>query len=402
LISTAGAVERSIPTIAIRYTSSDIPTPVVDKFDYMRTVGVEEELLLVGAADGVPAAVGDEVVSAAGGLASLGALDPSAQIEHEFKQEQVETASTPCTNLAELRRELVDLRAGMAAAADVRHAVAVALGTCPVKVRPTQTDDDRYELMNSEFGLLARQQLTCGQHVHVSVESREVGVAVLDRIRVWLPVLIAISSNSPFWQGADTGYASYRTILWSLWPTAGPTELFGSITEYDRRTSELVAAGAALDDGMIYYSARLSARFPTVEIRVADICTSVDDAVLVAALARALVDTAVSDWHAGHPPPDVTAAVLRAAAWRAARFGLHGELFDPHTGTTVDAWQLVDRLVDHASAALDKTNDREFVDSAFVRLRRTGTGADLQRQAAAAGGGLPNVIRDAAERTLCD
>jgi carboxylate-amine ligase len=366
----------------------------------VRTVGVEEELLLVSSADGAPTAVGDEVISAADGLAVIGALDPNAQLEHEFKQEQAEIASNPCTELSQLRSELVDLRSSLASAADVRAALAVAIATSPVKVRPHQTDDERYQQMNAEFGLLARQQLTCGQHVHVGVESRDEGVAVIDRTRTWLPIIVALSANSPFWQGTDTGYASYRTVLWSLWPSAGPTDLFGTVAEYDRQVEALIATGAVLDTGMIYYSARLSARFPTVEFRVADVCTDVDDAVLIAALYRALVDTTADEWRRGIPPLPATAGLLRAAIWRAARFGLSGELFDPGRGERVGAWQLVDRLVDYVADALAAAGDAEVVIASLTRLRDRGTGADRQRAAAATTGGLHTVVLDAATRTL--
>jgi carboxylate-amine ligase len=366
----------------------------------MRTIGVEEELLLVSAVDGTPAPLGDVVVSTAEELATHEDGDNTAQIEHEFKQEQAETASKPCTGLDELRRELVDLRANMARAAGVDGATAVAIATCPVKVRPQQTEDDRYQTMNHEFGLLARQQLTCGQHVHVGVESREEGIAVIDRIRGWLPVLIAISGNSPFWQGSDTGYASYRTILWNLWPTAGPSDVFGTVAEYDRQVDSLVASGAALDGGMIYFSARLSARFPTVEIRVADVCTDVDDAVLLAALARALVETAVNEWHDGTPIETASVGLWRAATWRAARFGLGGELFDVRSVTLVDAWQLVDQLIEHVAPALTHFGDTGTVAESVQRLRQAGTGAEIQRATAVGANGLAAVILDAAARTL--
>jgi carboxylate-amine ligase len=366
----------------------------------VRTIGVEEELLLVSSSGGQPTAVGDAVISAADELAAIGALDQDAQLEHEFKQEQAETASNPCADLDQLRSELVDLRTGMATAASQREALAVAIATSPVKVRPHQTDDERYQRMDAEFGLLSRQQLTCGQHVHVGVESRDEGVAVIDRTRTWLPVLVALSANSPFWQGADTGYASYRTVLWSLWPSAGPTDVFGTVAEYDRQVDALIATGAALDAGMIYYSARLSARFPTVEFRVADVCTDVDDAVLIAALCRALVDTAADEWRRGVAPVPATAGLLRGAIWRAARFGLGGELFDPGTGKRVDAWQLVDRLVDYVADALGAAGDTEVVTASLARLRSRGTGADRQRATATTTSGLHAVVLDAAKRTL--
>src|SRR5206468_11825762 len=135
--------------------------------------------------------------------------------------------------------------------------------------------------------------------------------------------------NSPFWLGDDAGYASFRTMAWGRWPTAGPTTRFGSVAEYDRRVDALVASGAALDAGMLYFDARLSANYPTVEIRVADVCPEVADTVLLAALCRALVESAS---RGALPTVDVDLALLRAAAWRAARYGLSDELVDPEDG----------------------------------------------------------------------
>jgi carboxylate-amine ligase len=254
--------------------------------------------------------------------------------------------------------------------------------------------------MTAEFGLVARQQLTCGQHVHVSVESREEGVAVLDRIRPWLAVLNAVSANSPFWQGADTGYASYRNILWNQWPTAGPTDAFGSVAGYDERVASLVSSGAALDDAMIYFDARLSAQYPTVEIRVADVCSSVDYAVLIAAICRALVETTAGEAQRGvdYSPPGV--GILRAAAWRAARWGLAGTLVDVRRGGTTAAMRLVDELVDYIRPALIEFGDEKLVDSGIELLRERGTGADAQRAWAREPGGLSTVVSRVAERTL--
>ena len=156
----------------------------------------------------------------------------------------------------------------MAGEAGVR---AVALGTSPLPVTPETTPNPRYERMGRLYGLLQQEQLTCGCHVHVSVASDEEGVAVLDRIRVWLPVLVAMSTNSPFWQGRDTGYAGYRTQVWARWPSAGPVEVHGSPAAYRALVESLLATGAVLDQGMVYFDARLSASYPTIEVRVPDV-----------------------------------------------------------------------------------------------------------------------------------
>ncbi len=360
-----------------------------------RTVGVEEELMLVDPADGRPASAGASVLEVA--QEWLGA---DSRVEQEFKMEQTEIGSSPALDITALRDDLLELRRSVAAAAGSTGVHVVAVATNPFKVRPTATPDERYDRMAETFGLIAREQLTCGQHVHVSVVSGDEGVAALDRIRGWLPVLTALSGNSPFWQGKDTGYASYRSIVWGQWPTAGPTDPFGDIGGYQRAIADLLATGAAMDDGMIYFDARLSAHYPTVEIRVPDVCTDVRDAALIAALARGLVDTAVLEWRHGRPAPVIRVDVLRGAIWRAARFGLSGSLFDYRTRELVPAWALIDGLVEHALAALRSNDDLDFVLEQLDRLRRTGTGADLQRAEFARRGRLTDVVQHAAQRTL--
>jgi carboxylate-amine ligase len=356
-------------------------------------VGIEEELMVVGAADKRPFAAGGSVVAeaAAGG---------NVQFEAEFKREQAELGSTPSESIAELGRELNALRSRMMDAAHRQDAEVVAIASSPFKVRPTLTEGERYAAMTERFGLLARQQLTCGQHVHISIDSPVEGVAVLDRIRPWLAVLTAISGNSPFWHGEDSGYSSYRSVMWSLWPTAGPTDAFGSVEGYERTIRGLLASGAAMDMGMMYFDARLSARYPTVEVRVPDVCTDVGDALLIAALARALVDTAAAEWAAGRPPVDVSVGLLRAAAWGASRSGMSDNLVNTATTEALPAWDLLDLLVEHVGDALTSNGDATRVVNAIARIKETGTGSEWQRRSYARRRALIDVVEDASQRTV--
>lgn len=360
----------------------------------MRTVGIEEELLVVSSDTMRPLPAGDRVVADAQTW-----LD-HAQFEAEFKKEQVELGSAPSESIGAIGDELHRLRTEMSASARRQGADVVAIASSPFKVRPTISEGTRYAEMTEKFGLLARQQLTCGQHVHVSIDSPEEGVAVLDRIRPWLAVLTAISGNSPFWHGQLTGYASYRSIMWGLWPTAGPTEAFGDLAGYRRAMDERLASGAAMDLGMMYFDARLSSHYPTVEIRVPDVCTDIADALLVAALARGLVDTAAAEWRAGTEPAPVSVGLLRAAAWRAARWGMADDLVDVAAVAAVPAWRLLETLVDHIAPALAANGDADRVQAATRRLRRTGTGATFQLRSFAERADLGDVVRDAAVRTL--
>lgn len=249
----------------------------------MRTVGIEEELLLVDVESGRPLSVAGRVLSRAQergvqvqGDVGVEAHDgPGGTLETELQQQQqVETDTQPCSDLAVLETELCSWRnRAMAAAREVGARVA-AVGTSPMPVEPRPVVKPRYQEMVERFGLTATEQLTCGCHVHVSVDSDAEAVGVLDRIRVWLPSLLAISANSPFWQGQDSRYASFRSQAMVRWPSAGPTDVFGSADAYRKLVSGMVESGVLLDEAMVYFDARASHRYPTVEIRVADVCAA--------------------------------------------------------------------------------------------------------------------------------
>lgn len=358
-----------------------------------RTVGIEEEYLLVRGASPKLASTGDAVVESASDASD-------GQFEHELRREQVELGTDPHDSLADLEVDLRHRRAELAQAGERRGVRLAALAISPLDDwAPAPTPEDRYERMSERFGVIARTELSCGMHVHVSVDSPDEGVAVVDRLQPWLAVLAALSANSPYLHGEDTGYASYRRILWGQWPTAGPTEPFGDVAGYERARAAMVTSGAAIDDGMIYFDARLSTRYPTVEIRVADVCPDADDAVTIAALARGLVATAATDWANGSDAVRVRHELLRAASWRAARFGIDGDLLDVVATRLVPAWDLIGDLVDLLTPALEDNGDAERVRNGLDLIHRRGTGARLQRDLVAAGGSLDDVVDAVVART---
>lgn len=355
-----------------------------------RPFGVEEELLVVAERSAAAVPGGDRVVGQA--------EHDGVAVEREFKKQQVEIGSAPGTSAQELRADLAARRTAALRSAEQVGARLAALATHPLPVRPAPTDDDRYDRMAVAFGLLAREQLTCGQHVHVEIGDRHEGVDAINRITPWLSVLVALSANSPYWQGEDTGFASYRTMVWGLWPTAGPLQGLSGPQEYDDLVAALVESGAALDPGMMYFDARLSAHYPTVEIRVCDVSTDLDVAVLMAVLCRGLVETAVRERRAGLVDRPVRPELLRAATFRAARSGLTGELVHATSGRTGPAAEVVRRLRDHLAPVLAEQDELDLVDRQLGRLLATGDGAAHQR-AVGAGGDLTAVVEDAVSRT---
>jgi carboxylate-amine ligase len=221
-------------------------------------------------------------------------------------------------------------------------------------------------------------------------------VAVLDRIQPWLAVLLALSVNSPFWQGHDSSYASFRYQAWCRWPSAGPTEPFGTAQCYRDTVQQMVRTGALLDTAMVYFDARLSERYPTIEIRVADVCLRAGDAVLIAALARALVETEARAWRGGEPARRTRTELLRLAAWRASRSGLDGVLLSPASGRPEQAAAVLKLLLDHCRDALDDAGDAGTVTELLGALLARGTGAAFQRAAYRRSARLADVVRSAA------
>jgi glutamate---cysteine ligase / carboxylate-amine ligase len=379
----------------------------------VRTVGVEEELLVVDPS-GRPVPLGPEALEVAARRGegedaqqhdraeredAPGDETTAAHLMPELKAQQLELGTAVCGDLAAVDAELRHWRSRADAAASAVGARVAALATSPLPVGPVPTAGDRYARMLEAFGLTAREMLTCGCHVHVSVEDDEEGVAVLNRIRVWLPVLTALTANSPFWQGEDTGYASYRAQVWRRWPSAGPTDVFPDAAAYHRLVDDVLTTGTMLDTGQLYFDARLSEKWPTVEVRTADVVLHVEDAVTLAGLVRGLVETAAREARVGTPPPDVGTEVLRLAAWRAGRSGLTGELVHPLTGRPAAATDVVTALLDHVRPALADADDEQGVADGLATVLRRGTGADLQRRVYRETGDLTAVVRVAVEMT---
>jgi carboxylate-amine ligase len=360
----------------------------------LRSVGVEEELLLVDPDSGQALALAAAVLD----NAADGGQPVDQALTSELTRQQLETNTRPCASLAELSAEVRRWRRAASEAAEGKGARIAALGSSPLATEPSINSSPRYQRMVDEFGLIAEEQLTCGCHVHVEIDSESEGVAVLDRIRGWLPYLLALSANSPFWQGQDSGYASFRSQVWGRWPSAGPTELFGSLETYHATTRAMIESRTVLDLGMVYFDARLSRQHPTVEVRVADVCLDADDAVLLGGLVRALVDTAARSWRAGVPAAPIRTELLRLASWRAGRSGLDGDLVNP-AGRPAPAAQVIRALVDHVRPVLDEYGDWEVIEDLVATVLSRGNGATAQRRIYRTSGELADVVAYAADRT---
>ena len=348
-----------------------------------RLIGVEEELLLINPRTLSPVPVALRILGAAATPSDATVVAPALVLESEVKQEQIEVVSPPLRTLDEVLESIVRGRRSADDAARKVGARAVAVATGVIAGAPHPVSTQRYDEMKERFGVTFDEQLTCGFHVHVTIGSRDEGVAVLDRIRPWLPVLLALSANSPFWNGRDTQFASYRYQAWGRWPSAGPYELFGSQKGYDHVVEDLMRTGVPLDEGMIYFDARLSAHAPTVETRICDVCLRPDDAAALAVLIRGLVETAARDWRTGVAANPVSITLLRAASWRASRFGTEASLVHPVTGRSTPAADVVAALFDHVRDSLADDGEAERVAAQLRRILERGNGSRIQRDTVA-------------------
>ncbi|MFE5729601.1 glutamate--cysteine ligase [Streptomyces sp. NPDC056528] len=364
------------------------------------TLGVEEEFLLVDPETLRPVGRSGPVVAEGRRRLGDGPLVP------ELSQAMVETVSAVCDGPAGLYRELMRLRRAAVRAAGVHGCLLMASGTSPdgpagpafgpePSGAPALLDHPRYARMRQRFGPLLEDQAVCACHVHVGVPDVATAVAVVNHLRPWLPLLLALTANSPFWYSKDTGYASWRTVVWSRWPSAGPPPLLRSAAHYEESVRCLVASGAALDPAMLYWYARPSRHVPTVEVRIADVLPGIEETVAYALLVRALVAHARGQTEQGIPPPPVDQEVLVAACWQAAKEGTSGLLLDLH-GKRAPAATPVTGQIDSLRAVVGPhllaDDERKRVERWLDLLVREGNGAERQRAARRRTGSLRGLV----------
>lgn len=356
----------------------------------MSTFGIEEEFQFLDPDTlrpvDVAARVFDRLVA-----------DPAwREVTHrEFLASQIEHSSAVFERLDDAGAALNGFRRFIAREAAELGVIAASIGTPPDTTPfPTITDLERYHHIVREMdGVIADHQLS-GLHVHVGVPSRDHGVVALNAVRPWLPLLTALSSNSPLWKGHDTGYDSWRTVLLRRWTTSGSPPSFIDAADYDRRVSRLLGMGGTLDRGVIMWDVRLSEHLPTIEFRMADAQLQTETTLLVAALCRAFVAHALDAPanSSGTDSADIPTELLSAAILHAAHFGMRRQVFDPLSGALAPAGNCLGGLLRMLRAELAEVGDLEATTEIAARLSTDGTGAERQR-AAFQRGGLPALGR---------
>ncbi|WP_420707158.1 carboxylate-amine ligase [Streptomyces sp. NRRL S-1448] len=352
------------------------------------TLGVEEEYLLVDPVTREVSPQGQKVVAQA---SSSGLGD---RVGTELTCYQVEARTEPHTVVRELGEQIRSMRAVVADAAG-RQGLRVVSSGSPVlgqSVPPPISDGTRYAQSVATFRALDDEQTACACHIHVGIADLGRALQVSNHLRPWLPALISLTANSPYWNGRDTGYASWRVMTLARWPVSGPPPYFESPAHFHDLVGRAIEVGAVMDRGGLYWDIRPSSHVPTLEIRVADATATAEETVLFSAIIRAMVATSLTAIDAAQPAPRPQPELLRAACWRAARDGLAGQSVDLPTSRLVPAAARVDRLLTWIRPALRAYGDLGLVRSGWSRLRAVGNGADRQRAAHQRRHSLPDVV----------
>jgi carboxylate-amine ligase len=338
-----------------------------DQFQF----GIEEEYFL---SDAHTLQVPSETPEALFALAGYGT---AGRIGREFLQAQIEVATAPHYDTGDARQELKRLRQNTAAAAAAHGLTILACGTHPSARWPdaVQSPKDRYNHVMDVLQMIGQRNMLCGMHVHVEFPDPTRRIDVMTRMLPYLPLFIALSTSSPFWQGRPTGLMGYRLAAYDELPRTGLPELFRGNADYDEYVAALMRSGAIKDASHLWWAIRPSLKYPTLELRAPDCCTRIDDAVAIAALYRALARHLYVDLEHNAGLDVVDRAIAVENKWRAQRYGLQGT-FVSRSGA-VAVGEMLDRVLDLVAADAAALGCADQVEGCRA-IVANGTSADAQ------------------------
>jgi glutamate---cysteine ligase / carboxylate-amine ligase len=339
------------------------------------SLGVEEEYLLVDPDSR------DLVVAPPEGFMEACQQRLGGRVAHELMQAQVEVGTAVCRNVGEARDQLRELRATVSEVARQFGMAMIAASTHPFANWRTQrqVDKERYVVLSRDMQALAQRMVICGMHVHAGIEDDQLRIDLMNQATYFLPHLLALSTSSPFWMGQATGLKAYRPSVFGNLPRSGLPEYFGSAEEWQHMLEQLAQTGLCDDPTKIWWDLRPSARFDTLELRICDICTRLDDAIAIAALYQAILATLYrlrsqnQTWRRYRP------TLVEENKWLAQRHGIHGELADFGALTRKPFGELAEELLTLVQEEAERLGCLAEVQSVREILRR-GTSADRQLQ----------------------
>ena len=339
------------------------------------TIGVEEEYLLVNRetrdlVTDMPESMIEECEAA---------MEARGQVSPEFLRAQIEVGTKVCENIAEVREELSRMRECVSKVADRHGCAPIAASTHPFArwLDQRHTDKERYDSLGRELQATARRLLICGMHVHVGIEDEETRIDLMSQFAYFLPHLLALSCSSPFWEGENTGLKSFRLTVFDALPRTGMPENFSSWAEYSRHIDVMVAAGLIEDGTKIWWDVRPSARYPTLETRVMDVCTNIDDAICIAAINVSLLRMLFRLRRSNQRWRTYARMLLMENRWRAMRYSFDEGLLDLGRGAIVPHEENLGELIELVREDSDALGCTAEVEHAWKILKR-GTSAHRQ------------------------
>ena len=365
------------------------------------TVGVEEEYLLVDRDSrelirAAPTALLDQCVARLG-----------PQVKTEFQQSQIEVNTEVCETVGQVRDDLLRLRQTVAGCAEQEGLALVAASTHPSAKWEDQrsTDQARYIGLARDLQGVGRRLLTCGMHVHICITEDDLRIDLMNQVAYFLPHLLALSTSSPFWHGEDTGLASYRLSIFDNLPRTGLPGTFASWAEYERHVNVLASTGVIPDASMIWWDIRPSVRFPTIEMRICDVCTRLEDAVVITALFRCLVHMLFRLRRLNQRWRGYASMLVAENRWRAQRYGIDAGLIDFGRGEIVQFPDLLDEILELVAPDADELGCTSELRAAREILAR-GTSAHRQRrafeEARARGASRDEALRDVVDMLIAE
>lgn len=302
-----------------------------------------------------------------------------SQVAHEFLQAQIEVGTKVCKKVSEAREDLANLRRDLSKVVNEYGAAIIAASTHPFANWEKQetTEDPRYMRLQADYQQVARQLVICGMHVHVGIEDTHLRIDLMNQVKYFLPHLLALSTSSPFWEGVLTGLHAYRLVIFQNLPRTGIPEEFDSWSEYQRYVEILVGAGLIEDATKLWWDIRPSARYPTLEMRISDVCTRLDDAMTVAALYQCLLGFLYRLRRENQRWRTYSPDIIHENVWRAQRYGARGTLVDFGKGALFPFPDLLEEILDLVSPDALEFDVRGEVGHARTIITE-GTSADRQ------------------------
>ena len=360
------------------------------------TIGIEEEYQIIDTES-------RELTSFITEFMEQGAMVFNENVKPEFLQSQIEVGSSICKDIKEARSEICRLRNLVSDIAAKNKCNIVAAGTHPFSKWEDQlvTNKERYRGLLDSMQIVAKRLLIFGMHVHIGIKDRDLQIDIMNQMRYFMPHILTLSTSSPFWWGRNTGFKSYRSIVFEDLPRTGIPERFDSSAEYDQYIKTLIKCGCIDEPTKIWWDIRPHPIFPTLEFRICDCTTKVNEVIAIAALIQSLVAKLIKLRMLNQSWRSYRSSMIAENKWRAIKDGIKGELIDFGKQTEIPASELMEELIELIDDVLDPLGTRKDVEYLFTLLKE-GSSADRQISCYERTDSLEAVVDQLSEETMMD